>query len=100
VVGADTTVLGHIYVFPQSGRVHIRRKCFIGEASRIWSNAEINIGDYVLISYNVSIHDNVSHPTSWRQRRAELDQSLPHLASRSHAFDLKGAPVVIEHDVG
>jgi acetyltransferase-like isoleucine patch superfamily enzyme len=98
-IGANSAVVGRIIIFPQGGRVTIGQKCFVGEGTRIWSSSSVTIGNYVLIAHNVDIHDNISHSLSWRERRAEIDNMLPHLGAYTHTFDLQAAPVVIEDDV-
>jgi maltose O-acetyltransferase len=98
-IGALASIQGHILVMPQGGKVTIGAKTLVGPDSRVWSAVSISIGSYVMISHGVNIHDNNSHSTSWRERRAEIDIVYPDLSLTDHAFDLRPQPVVIEDDV-
>jgi acetyltransferase-like isoleucine patch superfamily enzyme len=99
VIGASCGVFGELKVFPRRGRIRLGAKCYLGEGSKIWSAASITIGDCVLLAHDVNIHDNMSHSTDWRERRAEIEAILPHWHSQPHAFDLGAGPIVIEDDV-
>jgi acetyltransferase-like isoleucine patch superfamily enzyme len=99
VIGACASIQGHILVMPQGGCVTVGAKSLVGPDSRVWSALSISIGSYVMISHGVNIHDNNSHSTSWRERRAEIDIVYPQLSLTDHAFDLRPQPVVIEDDV-
>lgn len=61
-IGADSVVEGELMLFRHGGNISIGANCYIGPGTRIWSAKEIKIGSRVLISYGVSIHDNISHP--------------------------------------
>jgi acetyltransferase-like isoleucine patch superfamily enzyme len=99
VVGENTAVLGQLLVLPVGGNIRIGERCFVGPGSRVWSACSVSIGNYVLISHNVNIHDNISHSVRQDERRLEIDQVMPSLRMVSHEFDLKRAPLVIEDDV-
>ena len=99
VIGAKASIQGHILVMPQGGKVTVGAKSLVGPDARLWSAASISIGSYVMISHGVNIHDNNSHSTSWRERRAEIDIVYPYLSLTPHAFELRPQPVVIEDDV-
>lgn len=99
VVGPNCSVMGQLTTFPAGGRIVLRERVFVGEGSRIWSACSVEIGRYVLISHNVNIYDNNSHSRSWRQRRQELDVSLPTLNLSENGHDLDAKPIVIEDDV-
>jgi acetyltransferase-like isoleucine patch superfamily enzyme len=85
--------------FPMGGSISIGERCFVGEGSRIWSAANIKVGNYVLISHGVNIYDSNTHSTSWQDRRIEINDRLPQISSVNHNFDLKASPIVIEDDV-
>src|SRR4029077_18226593 len=95
-IGANSAVLGEFIIFPQGGRIKIGEKTFGGAGTRIWSAASITIGNYVLIAHNVNIHDNISHSTFSKERRAEMDKLLPQLTLYAHPFDLRANPIIIE----
>ena len=71
---------------------------FIGGGTRIWSAAEIVIGDRVLISHNVDIHDTNSHPIDAVSRFAQTKS----IFSSGHPRQdpgIKSTPIHIGSDV-
>jgi len=67
-IGSYCTIKGELLLFAHGGKISIGNACFVGEQTRIWSAAEIEIGDNVLIAHNVNIHDNISHPLNHNLR--------------------------------
>ena len=66
--------------------------------SRIWSANGVEIGDRVLISHNVNIHDCDAHPVSAVDRHAQFRR----IAVAGHPReigDIESAPVRIGDDV-
>ena len=61
-IGSNCHIRGHLLVYKHGGEIQIGDYCFVGPQSKIWSSASIKIGNRVLISHNVNIHDNTSHP--------------------------------------
>ncbi len=96
--GAHSKILGQFLVMGHGGTICIGESCFVGEHSRIWSANSIIIGDRVLISHNVNIHDHNSHSLSAESRHIHFNQifSAGHPAVLA---DVPSAPVVIEDDV-
>jgi len=72
VVGAHTHVLGDLSTFAHGGEIRIGKWCYIGEASRIWSAASIELGDRVLVSHSVNIFDSLTHPIQAAARHAQV----------------------------
>lgn len=97
VVGAHTHVRGQLLTFWDGGRIRIGDWSYIGEGTRIWSQSEVVIGDYVLIAHNVDIHDTDGHPHDWNQRRLDTESILSGHGNRS--TERSTAPVRIEDDV-
>lgn len=62
VIGERTIIAGQLLTFGHSGKIQIGDWAYVGEGSRIWSAAEVIIGNRALISHNVSIIDTNSHP--------------------------------------
>jgi len=96
-LGRNSVLRGELFVFPHSGRIRIGDWCFIGEESRIWSSSEVNIGDRVLISHGVNIHDTNGHPTSAATRHAHF----VHIVEKGHPdkwSDMSAKPVEIGDD--
>jgi acetyltransferase-like isoleucine patch superfamily enzyme len=97
-IGAYSRVLGMLETVGHGGRIAIGHNCFIGENTRIWSASSIDIGDRVLISHNVNIHDSNSHSISAASRAKHFQQ----IFSEGHPkilMDVPTAPIVIENDV-
>ena len=95
VIGANSHVRGQLFTFWKSGRIRLGRWTYIGHDSRIWSQNSVEIGDHVLISHLVDIHDTNSHPIDVADRRADVERIL---GGRDYASDglVQTAPVVIE----
>lgn len=70
--------------------------CFVGDGTRIWSAAGIEIGDRVMISHNVNIFDNLTHSLSPVLRHRHFRD----IATKGHPsdVDLGGMPVIIGDD--
>src|SRR5688572_17347489 len=71
IIGDNTWIRGHLMVFNHGGKIKIGNDCCIAQDTRIWSADSIIIGDRVLISHNVNIHDNSSHPLDAKQRHED-----------------------------
>ncbi|MCW5668571.1 MAG: acyltransferase [Hydrogenophaga sp.] len=95
-IGANSIIEGQLQVFPGDGYISIGQWCFVGEGTHIWSAAGIDIGNRVMISHNVNIFDNLTHPISATLRH----QQFRHIATVGHprSLDLAGKPVRIEDD--
>lgn len=96
-IAARSQILGQLLVFAHGGNIRIGEACFVGEHSRIWSADSITIGNRVLISHNVNIHDNNSHSLSARNRHLHVS----YIFSQGHPQkldDVASAPVLIEDD--
>jgi acetyltransferase-like isoleucine patch superfamily enzyme len=73
-VGCHTHVLGELFTFAHGGEIKIGEWCYIGEGSRIWSAASIEIGDRVLISHSANIFDSLTHPLQAAARHEQVKQ--------------------------
>lgn len=96
-IGEETRVLGELLTFGHGGKITIGDHCFIGENTRIWSSESVTIGNRVLISHGVNIHDNVSHSMS-AERRHEHFLSIFSTGHPKENPDIASAVVVIEDD--
>jgi len=97
-VGADSVVAGELLVFAHAGGIRIGEWCFVGRGSRIWSAAEVVVGDRTLISHGVEIHDTDAHPLDPAERFAQTRAVI----ARGHPREIAGirsAPVRIGSDV-
>ncbi|HBB35152.1 MAG TPA: acyltransferase [Cyanobacteria bacterium UBA8803] len=97
-LGANTIICGELLTFGHGGSIEIGEWCFVGEGSKIWSAEKIKIGNRVLISHNVNIHDTNSHPFNAQARH----QHYVEIVQRGHprtANNIVSSPVIIEDDV-
>lgn len=88
VIGEFSVVLARLETFGHGGRVDIGRYCFIGENTNIWSATSVKIGDRVLISHGVNIHDTNSHSISAARRH----QHFIDIFGDGHPKDLPDVP--------
>lgn len=95
-IAAHSIVKGELLVFPHGGQISIGNWCYIGEGTRLWSGASISVGDRVMISHNVNVFDNLTHPLSPTLRH----RHFRHISERGHPadIDLGDAAVTIEDD--
>jgi acetyltransferase-like isoleucine patch superfamily enzyme len=96
-IGAHSYIDGSLITFSHGGRIVIGEWCYIGHGSRLWSGAAIELGDYVIISHNVSIMDNLTHPIDATLRRAHTRLRLE--GGHPAQIDLGDRPIVLEDDV-
>ena len=96
-IGDSSIIEGELLVFPHGGRIAVGDWCYIGSGTRIWSDTSIYIGHRAMISHNVNIFDNLTHPINAAARHAQFRQ----IAKSGHprAIDLGGKPVHIGDDV-
>ena len=72
---------------------------FVNKGSKISCMNSIEIGDYVMISYDCDIIDNNSHPLNYLGRRKEIDDGFPNGTKKSENFEILSAPIIIKNDV-
>lgn len=96
-IGSSTVVAGQLLTFAHGGSIDVGQWCFVGPGSRIWSAASIRIGDRVLISHGVNIHDNDAHPQDAAERHAQYAEIVTRGHPRTGA-NVRSAPVVIGDD--
>lgn len=97
-IGQGSIIRGSLTIFGHGGRIEIGDWCYLGEGSRIWSAARVKIGDRVLISHDVEIHDTVAHAISAQERHFQYRELLEGGHQRSLA-NVANAPVTINDDV-
>jgi acetyltransferase-like isoleucine patch superfamily enzyme len=99
-VGNNGFVKGELLTFAHAGKIEIGDWFYIGPNSTIWSSDEagIKIGNRVLVSMGVNIHDTNSHPLDPVERFKQTQQILTSGHSTSNP-GIKSAPVVIGDDV-
>ncbi len=85
-------------MFPHAGSITIGDWCFVGEDTYIWSSSEVTIGDRVLISHNVNIHDTNGHPLDARARHDQF-QLIATVGHPAEIESIIAEPVLIGDDV-
>lgn len=96
-IGACTHVKGELLTFGHGGEVVIGEYCYVGEQTRIWSAKSITIGDRVLISHQVNIFDNDTHPINRKLRHEQFRHIIT--SGQPKTISLNERPVVIHNDV-
>jgi maltose O-acetyltransferase len=96
-IGSCTWIAGQLLVFSHAGRIRIGDYCYIGDLSRVWSAAEVTIGDRVFLAHGVNVHDNDSHSVS-AMRRHQHFRELVTTGTPSFVEDISVGPVRIEDD--
>lgn len=100
-IGAHSFIRGRLLTYGHGGAIRIGEWCYVGARAEIWSMASISIGNRVLISHDVNIHDGSGHSLNAAERHAHFRRILEHGHHRDPAAlpGLKSAPVIIEDDV-
>lgn len=99
-VGSDGYIHGSLQVFAHAGQLKIGDWFYLGPGSTVWSSDRegVTIGNRVLVSYNVHIHDTNSHPLDaerrFAQTRAILTTGHPKVEP-----GIRSSPIVIGNDV-
>ncbi|MDD2921511.1 MAG: acyltransferase [Anaerolineales bacterium] len=99
-IGDHTHIRGRVIVFP-TGKFQIGEWSYIGHRSEVWSQSLVQIGNRVLISHDVDIHDGTAHSMDAQERH----EHFKYILSRGHPAtwdDLPGIaakPIIIEDDV-
>jgi len=96
MVGKHTRILGELLTFAHGGEIRIGEWCYVGEGTRIWSAASIEIGDRVLISHSANVFDSLTHPLQAAARHEQVKQ----IFERGHPrkISLDESPVKICDD--
>jgi acetyltransferase-like isoleucine patch superfamily enzyme len=97
VIGDNCDIRGELITFGHGGEIVIGNSSFVGERTKIWSAKKISIGDRVLISHNVNIHDNNAHPLDSNLR----SEDFKHISTigLQKNIDLGEKEIIIEDDV-
>jgi acetyltransferase-like isoleucine patch superfamily enzyme len=99
-IGRKSFCRGRLLTYGHGGRISIGDWCYIGARTEIWSMDSIEIGDRVLISHDVNIHDGTAHSIEPTERHAHFR----HIIEKGHPTEARNipgvhsSPVVIEDD--
>jgi acetyltransferase-like isoleucine patch superfamily enzyme len=100
-IGENSYLRGRLLTYGHGGWIAIGDWCYIGVRSEIWSMDSIQIGNRVLISHDVNIHDGTAHS----QNAAERHEHYQHILRSGHPRFSKNipgvfsSPIIIEDDV-
>jgi maltose O-acetyltransferase len=98
-IGKNSVIRGELLIYSHSGKISVGESCYVGDGSRIWSSESVNIGNRVLISHNVNIHDTDSHSINTELRSQHFYAIMSTGHPKENIFDIKASPVVIDDDV-
>jgi acetyltransferase-like isoleucine patch superfamily enzyme len=97
VIGEDSLIAGQLITDFNEGSIKIGAHSYVGEGSKIYALENIHIGDRVLISHNVNIYDNNSHPVNSAERAVQAKSQLR--AMPTDNGQVIKSRVIIEDDV-
>ena len=97
-IGDRTHIRGSVTTMWDAGKITIGADCYLGQNSYILSQSSILIGNHVLISHGVDIHDTDSHPLDWNDRREDA-MGIIYLKQYVMPTKTVSRPIVIEDDV-
>src|SRR5882724_3730634 len=93
----SSTYLGTMFDVGPRGRVELGEYALV-HGARIICDAEVTIGDYALISWNVVFMDTYRVPLDRRERRRELEL-VPTRPLRVAAGEVPARPIRLERNV-
>lgn len=99
IVNENSVIKAQLLIFAHEGKIEIGKDCYLGEGTRIWSAASIKIGDRVLISHNVNIHDTNSHSLEPDLRHQQFLEIMTNGHPVSNRYDIDSKSIQIEDDV-
>jgi acetyltransferase-like isoleucine patch superfamily enzyme len=95
IIGPNTHIRGQLLTFAHGGQIRLGSYCYVGTNTHIWSAKDITIGDRVLISHDVNIFDNDTHP----QDPLERHRQFKAIITTGHPVDVDlGEEAVTIHD--
>jgi acetyltransferase-like isoleucine patch superfamily enzyme len=92
-----STYLGTMFDLGPNARVTLGDFALV-HGARIICDAEVRIGDYTLISWNVVLMDTYRVPMNARERRVEMEQ-VPKRELRLACAPVEAKPICIERNV-
>jgi maltose O-acetyltransferase len=100
-IGPYSRIQGHLLIYGHGGNISMGEYCFVGPRTEIWSMDSITIGNRVLISHDVNIHDGTGHSLNPLERHKHYNQLIKkgHPRNWKELSGVDAAPIVIEDDV-
>jgi acetyltransferase-like isoleucine patch superfamily enzyme len=96
-IGSRSVIGGELLTFAHGGEISIGDWCYVGAGTRVWSAARISIGNRVLISHGVNIHDSDSHPKDAKARHEQF-RAIAVAGHPSSVSGIAAAPITIGDD--
>lgn len=75
-IGSNTAVRAELLVMRHGGAIQVGEWCYLGAGSRLWSARAITIGNRVLISHGVEVHDWNAHSLDARMRHRHFQDII------------------------
>lgn len=97
-IGSDSLIAGQISVLVPSAIIKIGANCFIGQGSKIWCQKAVVIGNNVMISHLVDVHDTNAHSLLPEERRMEALNRF-HLGLEKNWEEVEADPITIGDNV-
>ena len=97
IIGKNTQIRGELEVCHSKSQIVIGDHSYVGPGTRIYSSKKITIGSRVLISHNVNIYDNNTHPLDSALRHEDFIFILKNGYQSDKELDAK--EIIIEDDV-
>lgn len=98
-IGENSVIRGQLLIFAHAGKIEMGKDCYLGEGSRLWSADSIKIGNRVLISHNVNIHDTNSHSLNSVLRHKHFIKLMSEGHPIVNEVDINSKAIIIEDDV-
>ena len=86
VIGDDSQIFGVCVVLRSCAHISVGARTQIG-ASRILAAQRVDIGDDVLMAWNITIMDSDLRSFDWQERRAEIARAAQSLRTHPHDLD-------------
>ena len=100
-IGENSVCRGRLLTYGHGGKIVIGNWCYVGVRTEVWSMSSITIGDRVLISHDVNIHDGTAHSLDPMERHEHFRRIMEtgHPKNSESLPGINTAPVIIEDDV-
>lgn len=100
-IGSENVIYGKFIFEHTSGHITVGNRCHIGACNIISVNS-IDIGNDVIIAWDVTIYDHNSHSIYWDDRKNDVSNELKALKNGKNITEsktwgvVKSAPIIIK----
>jgi maltose O-acetyltransferase len=98
-IGNHSYIRGRLLTYGHGGAIQIGDWSYVGIRSEIWSMNSIIIGNRVLISHDVNIHDGTAHSLDANERHEHFKHILEKGHPSTPPSGVFSKPIIIEDDV-